>query len=283
MGGAALAGASVPPIIATARPIWTVVAGEALTRTGHALNAALADAAQITSPLMVAGVALLVSAEFALALLVAGAVSAAGMVAVGTDGGAPPAPPPSHLRRAPRFRAGLRAIVIGDLALGAWTAGLEVTVTAAAASRGVAELAAVPLTASAFGSIAVSLWSGTGRSTRPPAWRYLGGWSIVVMCLPFTLLASSVAAWAVVLVVVGAGFGLLNVAVFELLDHLAPPARAAEAFTWLTTANAAGTAVGAAACGRLAQTGTRASLVLVAGFAGAGTVIAVSRRGALRQ
>jgi hypothetical protein len=35
------------------------------------------------------------------------------------------------------------------------------------------------------------------------------------------------------------------VALFELLDHVVPPARAVEAFTWLTTAQGAGSAAGA--------------------------------------
>jgi hypothetical protein len=36
-------------------------------------------------------------------------------------------------------------------------------------------------------------------------------------------------------VVVGAGYGVLGVALFELLDPVAAPEHAVEAFTWLTT------------------------------------------------
>ncbi|HET6505923.1 MAG TPA: hypothetical protein VFG42_03980, partial [Baekduia sp.] len=73
LGAAAVAGACVPPLIATARALWPAVAGGDLVRAGHALNAALGDAGQVAGPALVGGVAALASsAAAALALLFPG-------------------------------------------------------------------------------------------------------------------------------------------------------------------------------------------------------------------
>ena len=47
-------------------------------------------------------------------------------------------------------------------------------------------------------------------------------------------------ALAVVLVFAGAAYGVLNVALFELLDVVVPRQNAVEALTWLTTAGGFG-------------------------------------------
>jgi hypothetical protein len=57
--------------------------------------------------------------------------------------------------------------------------------------------------------------------------------------------------------------------------------RAVEAFTWLTTGQAAGTAAGAAAVGALAQAGAVAGLGLVAAAPAAAAAIACARRRSL--
>ena len=57
------------------------------------------------------------------------------------------------------------------------------------------------------------------------------------------------------LVAAGAAFAAVNVAVYALLDAVAPEGAGAEALTWLTTAGAAATAAGAALAGALAGAG----------------------------
>ena len=70
---------------------------------------------------------------------------------------------------------------------------------------------------------------------------------IVAVALPLTLAAPSLAGITAVLAVVGAGFGQHNVAMFQLIDEVVSPDLAVEAFTWLTTWQGLGVAVGAAA------------------------------------
>lgn len=165
-----------------------------------------------------------------------------------------------------------------DVGIGVWVGALEVAVTAVAARAGTAALGAVLLSASAVGSILVSFLSGSGRISRPPVWRYMVGCCIVAGALLPTMVAHSLPALAVVVALSGAGFGLLGVALFELLDHVVPADRAVEAFTWLTTGQAAGTALGASTAGQLAMSKPTAAFYLVAFSAAAVAAIAVARR-----
>jgi MFS family permease len=262
---AALAGASAPPLIATARAIWPRVAGPDLARSGHALNVAIGDAAQVLGPALVAALAALVSPLLALAALIPGA--AVGAVLLSRF----PSPAPSgyaHGASRPPLGVlvespGLRLLVLCGFGFGLSLGALEVATPAIAATAGAAELAAVPLAAFALGSVANSLGSG-GRRGAGARRRYRRGAALFAAALLCSLLVPSLAGLSVALLVAGAGFGLLNVALFELLDEVAPAARAVEALTWLTSCEAVGLAVGAAGAGQLARGGGAGSLLLVA-------------------
>ena len=86
------------------------------------------------------------------------------------------------------------------------------------------------------------------------------------------------ASLAAILAVAGAGFGLLNVAVFQLIDEVVGPDLAVEAFTWLTTWQGLGVAVGSAAAGQLARAHITGGLLLVAAAPAVGALVAVIRR-----
>ena len=87
---------------------------------------------------------------------------------------------------------------------------------------------------------------------------------------------------AVVPIVAGSGYGLLNVAVFELLEDLVASSRAVEAFTWLTTWAGAGLAAGAALAGQLSVGGGAGRpLVAVAVPSVLAAAVALGRRSAL--
>jgi hypothetical protein len=62
---------------------------------------------------------------------------------------------------------------------------LEIAVTAVAASKGIAELGAVPLVASALGSVGMSLWAGSQPLPGAPALRYAGA-LVTAATLPIT-------------------------------------------------------------------------------------------------
>lgn len=285
VAAAALAGASVPPLIATARSLWPAVAGPELARTGHAVNAVLGDLAQVAGPVVTGVLAALASPLVALGVLVPGAAAGAVLLAVA----APTAQRRASLRPAAARVLGvlgestaLRALVGCELALGMSLGALEVAAPVVAAGGGAAALAALPLALFALGSVALSLWSGTGRARRPARERYLAGTILLAVPLPLCIAVPTLAGISAVLLVAGAGFGLMNVALFELLDEVVDAPRAVEALTWLTTGQGAGMAAGAAAGGALAAGGAVDMLALAAAAAAAAAALASWRRGALR-
>jgi predicted MFS family arabinose efflux permease len=63
-----------------------------------------------------------------------------------------------------------------------------------------------------------------------------------------------------------------------LPDHVAPPASAAEAYTWLSTANAAGVAVGGVLAGvAIELSGTSAAFLAGAAVTALGAVVLIAR------
>ena len=124
--------------------------------------------------------------------------------------------------------------------------------------------------------------AGSLKLQRSAPSRYVAGTVIVALTLPLCLVFPSLFGISAVLVVVGAGFGLLNVALFELLDDIIAPDRAVEAFTWLTTWQGLGLAVGAALAGQLSSHGPSASLVVVAAPGLLAAAVVIARRSTLR-
>ena len=101
------------------------------------------------------------------------------------------------------------------------------------------------------------------------------------MALAGCALVSSVVALALVLVFAGAAYGVLNVALFELLDVVVPSRNAVEALTWLTTAGGIGIAAGAAIAGQLAADSPESALLLTAFATIPGAILAFARRRSL--
>jgi len=190
---AALAGATAPPLIATARACWPQVAGPDLASTGHALNAALGDAAGVAGPAVTGVLAAAVSPLAALWACVPGP----GIGVLLLARAAPRARARSS-RSAHRLlgvlgdSAGLRTIVLADCALGVTLGALEVAAPAIASATGPAGLGALPLACLATSSATASLWTGSGHR-RPAAARFLVGWLVLAAALLPCLAAGSLA------------------------------------------------------------------------------------------
>lgn len=282
LGSAALAGAFTPPLIATARAVWPEVSGPGLAGTGHALNAALGDAAQVVGPAVTGAVAALASPLLALGLLIPGAATGALILSRTGVGSAAPRRPMAHrVWGALRESAGLRTVVVCELALGVWLGAFEVGAAALAGEDGAPELAALPLAVFGAGSVIASLWSGTGRLRRPAGWRCVGGAIGLAAVFLAPLATPSLSAFAAIAAVGGGCFGVITVALFELIDEVVASTRAIEALTWITSAQGAGVAGGAAAAGRVSIEGAWNALLVVAISAVACALIAAGRRATL--
>jgi hypothetical protein len=162
------------------------------------------------------------------------------------------------------------------MVLGLGWGALDVALPATAARSGAPALAALPFALMAAGSVAASV--GSGGSRRPAAARYLGGTLLLAVVVAPCLGVRSLAGVSVVMMLAGACYGVLNVALFELLDEVVAPNRAVEALTWLTSLQGAGAAAGAAVAGGLGAGG----LALLAVAAIAAAAMAAIRRGTLQ-
>jgi hypothetical protein len=264
-------GASSPPLIAVARSRWTEVGGTDLAGTGHALFAAISDVAQLAGPALVGGVSAAIDPLVGFAILITGACSA------GIGFSTHLHPTHTHRQEATNVRhslyrvlassPGLRTLMISCAATSCWINGLELVATSVAARHGAAELGAIPISASSLGGIMVSLTLGARPTSAPPGHRYLAGLIAGASALSFTLLATTIPEITAVFVLVGGAFGLMNTALFQLIDTVAPANQSIATFNVLATTAAAGAALGATLTGHLLQTSPTTARLLLIGVA----------------
>jgi predicted MFS family arabinose efflux permease len=245
---AACVGASTPPLFSSARAVWPQAVEPHLLRRGYALTSLLADAGQVAGPAL-ASVLFLVSSWIAPLLCAAAALLGAALSVPARDPGNPP--------RRPKPMPGLfssRALLalLGTSILFGTSVGLvQVSVPTLAGRWHESSLGGPLLAAFALGSVLGALWFGTRHWRRAVIERYLLAVLALGVLLAPIALAGSPAGLAPLLLIAGLAFGPATVSMFESLDALAP-GTGTEALTWVTTAEASGTAVGAAGAGVLA-------------------------------
>jgi MFS family permease len=268
-------GLSAPPLFASARSAWPTAVEPELLRRGYAVTSLINDVGQVVGPAF-AGVLVLFNgwlAPFVCAgmCLTAGILSASARTYVGVD----PTPMPRLLSG-----RGMPALLAVSIVLGLAIGSLQVAVPTLAASWGRGSLAGPLLASFALGSVLGALWFGAQHWRGAVFDRYL---IAAIACGGLVApLAFAPNPWtlAVLLLLVGLAFGPATVALFEVLDVLAPGG-GAEALTWVTSAEAGGSAIGSGLAGALGG-GDAAWLsfvlpaVLLAGAAGA--ALALRRR-----
>lgn len=238
---AAGAGGCTPPLIAVARALWPALAGPRLTRAGYALTALLGDAGGVLGPPAAAALAAGAGPGAAVAAVALAPLAAALLLRrlARTPGG----DPGSHEDpERPRAARGLAPLLAADALAGALVGAVELTLPARAGGA-----AALPLALLAAASMGAAWWSGGGRGRPHPRRRLAAGLALLAAGGALALAATPAAT-----AIAGAGYGLLTVALFELLDRVAPPGRQVTAFTWLTSAHALGIALGSLSAGALA-------------------------------
>ncbi|MEI8105734.1 MAG: MFS transporter [Actinomycetes bacterium] len=244
---AGLAGASAPPLFASARSVWPQAVEPELLRRGYAFTSLLSDAGMVIGP-AVAGL-LFVVAGWVPALVCAAAAPLSAALSVPSASSAAASARPEPM---PRLRGNLPLLMllVVSVTVGVAEGLVQVAVPTIAGRSGDEALAGPLLAAFAFGSVAGALWFGSRQWRLPVIDRYLGAVLALGVLLAPVGLARTPAVLAGLLVVAGLAFGPATVSLFEALDVLAPGS-GAESLTWVTTAEAAGAAAGAAAAGLL--------------------------------
>jgi MFS family permease len=267
IGCAAASGAGAPPLIASLRALWPSVVDEASLRRAYALTSVVGDVGLVVGPAL-AGL-LFVWLSWLPLVICALSVVPAALVVIRN----------SHPRRdrdaAPAGRArllGRRFVVLlaVEAALGTALGLVEVAVPTAAASWGETAYSGLLLAAFALGSVGGGVWFGRREWRSDPERRYLVAALLLAAALLPPIAASGAIGLAPLLILAGLSYGPATISLFEALDNLAA-SRATEAFTWLTTAAALGTAAGSAAAGW-----ATASIGLWAPFAAASATLGVA-------
>jgi MFS family permease len=273
---AAAAGLSVPPLIAVLRNLWSSVVEDSLLRRAYAVTALLGDVGAVVPP-MLAGLIFVLSPSTPLLIAAAAALIAAAIATVLSSATEPTRDTTAHAEARDRLAGSrpMRALLGVSVALGAAFGLVQVAIPAAAIRWGHPGYSGLLLGAFALGSVAGGLWYGRRRWQRPPEQRYLFAVLVLALALAPTLAATNAVTLAPLLILAGLGSGPATISLFEALDLIAPK-RGTEALTWITTAEAIGTAAGAAASGWAST-----SIGTWTPFAAGSTLLAVAATAAL--
>lgn len=275
--GAAVAGLGTPPLEACLRSLWPDLLPPAAVPAAYALDVAVQEVIFVVGPLSTL-LAVTVGGPAA-GLAVAALLQLAGTAvfvrapSVRAWRGVPAVRHWAGPLRAPRFTVLLAGVACTGVAVG----GIAVAVTAYAEAAGDRHLAGWLLAAQAAGALAGGLLYtrvGPGGPGRLP----LLAAGLAFGFVPL-LLAPRPALMAVLLAISGLALPPLLTAIFLKVDQVTVPGTAAEAFAWVATAFAVGSAAGSALTGLVVSNGVRYGLSLapVAALLSTAVMVAFAR------
>jgi MFS family permease len=281
---AALQGATIPPISASMRSLWSRLVPEETLQSAYAFDAIQLELVFVVGPLIAAGLATALTPAAGL-LLCAGlyALAATGFATAPAARATAPEEHPERTRAGALRSPGMRTLLLVTAITAISFGGLEVALTAFAEAEGSRGAVGPLVTVWAIGSVIGGLWYG-GRSWSAPIERrfvlLLALLAVGSAPLPF---APSIAVMGVLLLLTGLALAPLATTEYALVDGLAPPGTATEAYSWQIVATVIGAAAGSFIAGVLAEEAgvewalATAGIACVAGFA-----VALAGRRSLR-
>jgi predicted MFS family arabinose efflux permease len=275
---AALSGLSMPPFVASMRVEWQGLLGEGHSRLtqAYAFESSLQVAMFVIGPLVAAVAVALVGPGATLAA--AAVLMLVGALAFATQAAVKPAPdevPGRSPIRLPGVLTLVLATLLADTALGV----ADVTLIAFADLEGSPEIGGVLIALFAGGSVVGGLTFGAQTWPGSPSRQLAAIMAAASLAMAPLALADSLLAAAPLALLAGAPGAAQWAAASLALDRASGGLAGAEAYTWLSTANAVGIAVGSTAAGALVEaSGT--SLAFLAGCAAtaAAAAFVIARR-----
>ncbi|MGH2762669.1 MAG: hypothetical protein ACRDLD_08855, partial [Thermoleophilaceae bacterium] len=247
-----------------------------------ALDSVMIEIVFVTGPLLTTAVVATVGPQYALLVSSACVLSGTSML-LGALAGRPGPERTEPGRRALSLGAlaspGLRTLVLASLPVGFTLGTLEVVLPAFSEAEGSPELAGVLLAVwSAASGAAGLVWGARGGDSALLRAHLWFAWLLPLAVAPLVL-ATSPLTMALLVVVAGLPIAPLIASRNQLIDRVALPGTATEAFTWPLTALVAGVSLGAAAAGAVVEASSWSAGVVVAMIVALlGAAVVVTRR-----
>jgi MFS family permease len=280
---AALHGATIPPISASMRGLWSRLVPDDTLESAFAFDAIQLELVFVVGPLIAAGLATALTAAAGLFLCACLYLVAA--VGFATAPAARGAAPDEHVERtrAGALRStGMRTLVFTGVVIAVSLGALEVALPAFAEAEGSRGAVGPLITLWSIGSVIGGLWYGS----RSWSWSIEKRFLLLVALLglgsaPLPL-APSIAVMGLLLVLTGLALAPLAITEYALVDRLAPSGTQTEAYSWQIVANVMGAAAGSVIAGVLAESASVEWALAAPGIACAAAFgLAVARRRSL--
>ena len=275
------AGAAIPPVSSVLRSRWPLLLSERreLVPSAYALDSVLIELIFVVGPLLTTVVVATVGPQYALAVSAACVLGGTAMLLAGLRGGERPAAPEAGSRRfglGALAAPGLRTLVLASLPVGFAFGTVEVVLPAFSAEEGQRELAGVLLAVWAGASGLAGLAYGAWPPRSPLTAVHLRLACLIPIATAGLFAARSPLTMGLLVVLMGLPIAPLIASRNQLIERVAPPGTATEAFTWPLTALVAGVSLGAAVGGALVESYSWPAAVLAAvtvSAAGAGLLV----------
>ena len=249
---AGVGGATSPPVIASARPLWRDIVGAERLRTAYAADSTQTQATMIVGAPVAYAVTTATSAASSLYIItVLVLIGGVQFLLLPTSRRWRGADRLDHVKSA-LHAEGMRTLVILAACIGAVFGTVAVALPAWVVGHGSRSTGVVLLGIVAVGGVVGGAWWGTRGSGSPVRALVV---STSVMAVAFVPVAFVRSAWVLggLLLVVGACVGIGNVLGLELIDRAAPPGTAVSAFTWMVFTESAGMGLASTLAGHVIQ------------------------------
>jgi MFS family permease len=249
---AAIQGATIPPVSASMRALWSELVPEDRLETAYAFDSVALEMAFIVGPLIASGLAT-VWTPLGGVLLCAALYSGASYGFARSPASRAWRPTESVERtRAGALRApGMRVVVIVAAIVAVSFGGLEVALTAFAEDEGSRGAVGPLITIWALGSVVGGLIYGARSWASPPARRFVVLAALLALATVPLPMAETLLVMGLFLFGTGLALAPLGATEYALIAELAPVGTATEAYSWLIVANTTGSAAGALVAGLL--------------------------------
>jgi predicted MFS family arabinose efflux permease len=268
-----VAGLALPPVSTSMRARWGELVADGERTAAYSLVYLVQELAILTGPLVLSAVT--AASTSSVALVVVAALAGAGTLgfaaSIGRHHITGPSTASGPTRRSghPLRAAGVRAILLAALLLGAVIGALEVAVPIFATAHGSPAAAGLLIAALSVGGIVGAAIYGSVRWRAAPARRLPLLLGVMTIWLGLTIAADTLLLIGVLLLLVGVPLNPALATFSLLIDEHVPSGGAAEAFGWLSTAIAGGTGAASAVAAVAAHRHDAQAAFVVAALAGA--------------